>query len=508
MKAPVLKSQNFKFANTQSASRFPVLADSSHMVVIKCRQRLYVCPRMRNFFLTFFLLVLGAAFWTSIPSGCANIVPPSGGPRDSLPPQLLKAEPRDSTTNFRGKEIVLNFDEYVDLKDISNNLLFTPTFETNPEIKAKGHTLTIRFRDSLESNTTYVFNFGNAITDINESNVLRNFTYAFSTGPVMDSLEMTGRVQLAETGGIDSTLIVVLHRSFVDSAVYKNRPQYVVRLDRNGAFHFRYLPSDTFAIYAIGDAAFSKKYMNPNQLFAFYDEPVIAGRSDSILLYAYREKPSAVTTPRDLTRFSPMDRRLKFTPATTGNQDLQTDYILNFPVPLKNFDSAKVRLTTDSVFNPTNYTVSLDSTSKELRIKTQWKENTRYNLVLDKDFASDTTGRQLLKTDTLFFTTRKNADYGKLSIRIRNLDTARNPVLQFVQNNQVIQSVPIKSSVFNQALFVPGEYDLRILYDTNNNGKWDPGKFYGAKKQPEIVVPIGQKITVKPDWDNEFERGL
>ena len=83
---------------------------------------------MRSLLLTGFIIVL-ALFWTSVPSGCANIVPPLGGPRDSIPPQLVKAEPRDSTLNFRSKEIVLSFDELVDLKDISKNLLFTPTFQ-------------------------------------------------------------------------------------------------------------------------------------------------------------------------------------------------------------------------------------------------------------------------------------------------------------------------------------------------------------------------------------------
>jgi hypothetical protein len=69
-------------------------------------------------------------------------------------------------------------------------------------------------------------------------------------------------------------------------------------------------------------------------------------------------------------------------------------------------------------------------------------------------------------------------------------------------------SVPIKSGRYVQSLFSPGDYDLRILYDRNNNGKWDPGQFFEGRKQPEIAFPINQKITVKPDWDNEFERGL
>jgi uncharacterized protein (DUF2141 family) len=441
--------------------------------------------------------------------GCASIVPPVGGPKDTIAPQLLKASPKDSTLNFHNKEIELTFDEYVDLKDIQTNLLFTPTFGTNPEIKARAKTLTIRFRDSLESNTTYVLNFGNAIVDINEGNVLKNFVYTFSTGAALDSLEINGRVLLAETGGIDSTLIVVLHRRLADSAVRTDRPQYVVRLNQNGAFHFRYLPSDTFAVYALGNAALSKKYQDVKQLFAFSNTPVIAGKADSILLYAYNETPTTNNVNPNIPSLpgrtnSANDRRLRFN-ANSAQQDLLTDYIISFPVPLRNFDSTKIQLTTDSSFNSTSYSVQLDSAKKELRFKTAWKENTKYNLVLQKDFAADTSGKQLLKTDTLFFITKKRSDYGNISIRVKNLDASKNPVLQFVQNNQVVFSTSIKSGSFSQQLFPPGEYSFRILYDANGNGKWDPGKFFGEKRQPEIVKPLEGTKTVKAAWDNEFD---
>jgi hypothetical protein len=321
----------------------------------------------------------------------------------------------------------------------------------------------------------------------------------------LDSLEIKGKVVLAENGEIDSTLSVVLHKDRSDSAAYK-RPLYVAKLDRSGHFRFRNLPRDTFAIYATGA---SKTFQN-NQPFAFNNTPVVAGEADSLVLYAFKE--ALPTLPGSLssnsTRIPGGDRRLRFTPSTTSQQELMNDFTLNFPVPLKAFDSTKVHLATDSIFNPERFTASLDTSKKEVRIKTEWKEGASYHLILEKDFATDTAGRQLLKTDTISFAAKKKADYGSLALKVKGIASFKNPVLQFVQNNQVVLSVPIASGVYNQALFQPGEYTLRVFDDLNNNGKWDTGKFFGEKRQPEIVHPIHRSFTIKPNWDNEFDVAL
>lgn len=446
-------------------------------------------------------------------SGCANIVPPSGGPRDSLPPVLVNATPDDSSTNFRANRITLTFDEYIDLQEVPQNLLFTPLFETNPIVEARLRTITIRLKDSLESNTTYTFNFGNAIRDINEGNMLRNFDYTFSTGPYIDSLQISGRVILAETGTTDSTLQVVLHRNMADSAIEKLTPRYATRVDRNGAFTFRNLPPGTFAIYALGDAGQMRRYMSKSQLFAFANAPVVAGDTTPITLLAYRE--AAATTPAASTTnptrpAGAADRRLRYTTNLSGNQQSLLDsLVFLFERPLRTFDSTQISLHTDSTFTPvTAYTTGLDSSRKRLALHTAWQPGTTYHLILNPEFAEDTLGHRLPRRDTLTFATRKLEDYGRISLRLRNIDTARNPVLLFVQGDKVVFSAPVKSGVFNNNMFAPGDYDLRILYDTNGNGKWDPGSFPLNKRQPEIVRPFSEKINVKPAWDNEFERSL
>ena len=146
-------------------------------------------------------------------TGCANIIPPGGGPKDSLPPKLLVALPKDSATNVRTKNFLLSFDEYVTLQGIQENLIVSPTVKNTPIIDYKLKNVTIKFKDSLEENTTYVLDFGKAVVDVNESNIAKGFRYIFSTGNNIDNGNYGGQVIVAATGKVDSTLIVVLHNN-------------------------------------------------------------------------------------------------------------------------------------------------------------------------------------------------------------------------------------------------------------------------------------------------------
>ncbi len=461
--------------------------------------------------------------------GCANIIPPQGGPRDSIPPQLVKATPGDSTRNFTGNKITFTFDEFVDIQGISENMMVSPAPRLNPSVEFRLNTVTVKLRDSLESNTTYSINFGNAIKDYTEGNPLKNFTYTFSTGRYIDSLELSGQVILAENGKTDTTMIVMLHTSPDDSAVIKDRPRYVTKLDSKGNFIFKNLPPKDFHIYALKDEGGTRRYLSKNQLFAFADKPVTpAIKTEPVTLYAYAvkqvaqpDKP-AVTNPTNPTnpnkgllgkgRNATADNRLKYTTnLANAQQDLLGVFIMSFDHPLRSFDSTKIRMYTDSTFTPAPpYRFQRDSTGKKLQLlhilpTAGWKENTVYHIIMEKDFAEDSLGRQLLKTDTLNFTTKKLADYGSLQLKLRNLDMKKNPVLLFITGETISRSAPLTSDTYTIAAMLPGEYELRILYDENKNGTWDPGEFFGKHKQPELVKPIERRITVKPAWQNEFE---
>ncbi len=445
--------------------------------------------------------------------GCANIIPPGGGLRDSLPPVLVSVTPPDSVKNFDGKRISFTFNEYVQLTNIQQNLLVSPTLPTSPQITAKLRTVTVQIRDTLDENTTYTLNFGNALRDINEGNPYNNFSYIFSTGSYLDSLSFSGKVVLAETGGIDSTLVVILHTSQVDSAVIKERPRYVTRLDREGNFRFTNLPPDTFAIYALKDESGQRRYSSKDQLFAFADTAVIVDQEVAPLtLFAYAE-PVAPGTGVTRTTAAParqtnqQDRRLRITTnLSDGQLSLLENLKLQFAgAPIRRFDSTLASLTNESFEALEGEVWERDTSNTMVTLKYPWTENTAYNLILDKEFGEDTLGNKLLRADTISFRTRRESDYGAIRIRFMNLDLRKNPLLLLVRDNQVQYTHVFTNREFINSRFQPGEYEMRIVYDENKNGKWDPGQFFETRRQPEKVLPISRRLNVKANWDNEID---
>jgi hypothetical protein len=247
---------------------------------------------MKTRYLLLLPLVAGLLYFITITSsGCAQIGSPTGGPKDSLPPVLVNATPGLFSTNFSGNKIVLTFDEYIDVQEVQNNVLVSPFPKITPTVDFKLREVTVKLKDTLLPNTTYAINFGNAIRDNNEGNPYRNFTYVFSTGNSIDSLEAQGKVIIAESGKTDSTLIAMLYRNVPDSAVQKRKPDYIAKLDARGQFRFTNLSAGKYKLYALKDGDGGKTYNSKVELFAFADQEIeVADSTAPVILYAFAEE--------------------------------------------------------------------------------------------------------------------------------------------------------------------------------------------------------------------------
>ncbi|MEO8149824.1 MAG: Ig-like domain-containing domain, partial [Bacteroidia bacterium] len=177
---------------------------------------------------------------------CAIRQQPSGGSKDLVPPKILHSLPENYTTNFIAKEIRIDFDEFIDLKELNKQLVISPLMKNDPEVSVKGKSLIIKLPDSLRQNTTYTLNFGNAIVDTHESNALDDFQYVFSTGPVLDSLQVNGEVKFAENLKTEKGIVVMLYNNLSDTVVYNTLPDYFAKTDSSGKFLIKNLRPDTY----------------------------------------------------------------------------------------------------------------------------------------------------------------------------------------------------------------------------------------------------------------------
>lgn len=220
-------------------------------------------------------IVFGGILATLLFASCANRGQgPQGGPRDSIPPVVLKETPLNGTLNFTGKEIVVQFDEYIQLDDVQKNVLISPPQQTPPEVKAVGKKLSVVFQEDLIDSTTYTLDFGAAICDYNEKVPLEGYVFAFSTGDVIDSLSIAGRLYDASTLNPKAGILVGVHRNLEDSALQTIPFTRITRSDSEGNFVIHNLQPGTYRLYALDDISRDYFYQ-PGEALAFADSLVV-----------------------------------------------------------------------------------------------------------------------------------------------------------------------------------------------------------------------------------------
>ncbi len=185
--------------------------------------------------------------------GCAQVRSISGGEKDTAPPTLLTTQPANNCLRFPGNSFTLFFDEYIQLRDVQKELLVSPPLKSPPSVKVRQRSLEVSWNDSLRPSATYIFQFGNAIADLNESNVLSDISYVFSTGDILDSLQFAGKITDAMTDKPVATAKVLLFDSLTHVFSSNSRPAYFTRRNDKGLFRFKYLRAGSYTVCALSD---------------------------------------------------------------------------------------------------------------------------------------------------------------------------------------------------------------------------------------------------------------
>jgi len=206
---------------------------------------------------------------------CANKAQgPTGGPKDKTPPSVLKSFPANGSLNYKKKLVEIDFDKIVTVEKPNDNVVVSPPQQKPPDIKSLGKRVEVTFNEKLQDNTTYSINFGNAIQDVNEKNIIKNYLFSFSTGSEIDTLKISGTVVNAEDLNPIAGIIVGIYKETSDS-VFSLKPfMRIGKTDENGHFSIDNIKKGKYKVFALGDS--NHDYMHqPGEGLALYDSLVV-----------------------------------------------------------------------------------------------------------------------------------------------------------------------------------------------------------------------------------------
>lgn len=518
---------------------------------------------------------------------CAQILSPGGGEKDHTPPKVVHYAPDSAATNFTGKRVVIRFNEYVQLNDLNNQLIVSPPMREQPDVTIRKKEIVVTFSDTLLPNTTYTISFGNAIRDITEGNVLENFRYVFSTGPVIDSMRFSGKVINASTMAGEKGVLVMLYKNTGDSVPMKQRPYYFAKTSADGSFQLTNLASGKYKVFALEDKNQDYLYNNNEERIAFPDQllDLTASNVDTLTMRLFNEKPakqrrtSFNQTPGNLSLVYALPLKnptITFTPEIPAamnpfiekgvNGDslniwfstvtldstvviVKDDNNFRDSLPLRllkmnekkkgmgrgvgvqkpafsanvqkgqNFDPAKTLSITSSIpirdFKPQLFTflqgkdtlrpeIRLSENKHTLLISQTLSPDSNYLLFIPPGAVTDWFGQ---KNDTLKinFHTQSTDAYGKLVVKPTGLPEGKYILQVVTDKDQVIAEKNITGAApvaFEH--LVAGQYRLKLINDTNGNGKWDTGN-YLQQQQPERVTYYSTPVRMRAGWDMDVE---
>jgi len=218
------------------------------------------------------IIILLAVYGFLTIFSCANRgMGPQGGPMDTTPPQVTKYSPADGSINMQKNHIEITFDEIVTLDNPYQKVIISPPQKSPAEVKAISHKVVINFIDSLIDSTTYTIDFTDAIQDNNEGNKLKNFSYCFSTGDFIDTLQISGRVIEAANHNPVVGIVIGVQSNLEDSAFTTLPFKRITKTDEKGHFVIKNLAAGSYHIFALNDIGSNYLYDMPNEKIAFLD---------------------------------------------------------------------------------------------------------------------------------------------------------------------------------------------------------------------------------------------
>jgi uncharacterized protein (DUF2141 family) len=521
-------------------------------------------------------------------TSCAQIAPLGGGRRDTTPPKLVEADPPNKSVNMKRYLVILKFDEFVQLKDLSNQLIITPKLKTTPEITAEGKKIKIQFVPAqLLPNTTYRLYLGSAIADMHEGVPLNDFEYIFSTGPYIDSLKLSGAVTEANNNTQAGSVLVGLYDNDLnnDSLPYKKTPDYISRTGADGKFALNNLPAKKFAVFAFTDKNKNNLYDGDAEKIAFYGSSLELRSDSAIKLNLFQEEApktyikktsmpyygygEVILNKKSRATFRPLNAALANDIWETNSgkekdtlsfyyRSLSDTLSLAVQVSASKTDTVKLvvprlnkgrRIKNIALNTPggrlgletklrINFPVWMDTTYRDLsRLKLSSRSDSMIALAPGKGRWLGITAMELtaafkegvaysLKMDTLAFkdyngstndsarfnfTVSARTDFGKLTIKLK-VNKKQSYVAQLINDQQkpVAEryiSFPLSASNTISLDFpdiLPGVYTFKLMYDDNENKKWDTGNLL-QKKQPEKVFISSKQLKMLADWEVEEE---
>ena len=250
-------------------------------------------------------VVVVLTFMVAIFTKCASTLTPTGGPKDTLPPVIINMVPDNFTTNIdtlHPPKIYIEFNEYVQIKDVQKELYTSPAMKKQPQVVRQGRGIIVTIKDTLRSNTTYAINFGSAIQDNNESNPLHSMRYVFSTGDRVDSMYMSGYTEDSyKADSVGKSFIYFFINDSIeqprdwDSTMFKYKPHVIARAEKNGIFIAQNLKPVDYRIYAFEDTNSNMTYEPSVDKIGFLDSVYNPSRMPGFAIWydSLRHYPSA-----------------------------------------------------------------------------------------------------------------------------------------------------------------------------------------------------------------------